>query len=86
VPVAVLGVWGFSVSTEELTGETSDFTGWWQLKYFLEFSSLFGEMIHNLFDQYFSNGLVQPPTQIYQGLLGKRMDLDGVDLPMQMHL
>ena len=32
---------------------------WWQLKYFL-FSYLFGE--DSQFDEYFSNGLVQPPT------------------------
>ena len=36
-------------------------TGWWQLKVFL-FSSLFGEMIQ--FDEYFSIGLVQPPTSL----------------------
>ena len=36
-------------------------TGRWQLKHFV-FSPLVGEMIQ--FDEYFSNGLVQPPTRL----------------------
>ena len=42
--------------------------GWWQLKYFL-FPPLFGEMIQ--FDEHiFSDGLVQPPTLVFELSLG----------------
>ena len=79
VPVAVLGVWGFSPPREETVKHR--FTGWW-FQIFL-FSSLFGGM--DPIWLIFFKGVENTNTDLSKAF-GKRMDLDGVDPPMQMHL
>ena len=52
-------------------GKEHSFAGWWFPPYFFIFTPILGEMIQ--FDEYFSYGLVQPPTSFFFREVGERL-------------